>query len=209
MIQFHRLRFIPAVFLLLTCITPYVSAFTVSSINVNPSGDQAAGTPLTVNVVINFSSKGTETFPKASELQMSTNLVDAHWVPVLVLDGAETRLEEESGTSLTLPGWYLSYPSGQRTELIVSLTGNIPSNPSGQNLLKIQEADSSNRVVTTAHVEMPATPVTTRATPTKKPTTKKIFTPIPTDTPTQESPIGTGAGIIAIIGAARCVMKRK
>jgi hypothetical protein len=207
--QFHRLRFLLAIFLLFACITPYVSAFTVSSININPQGYQAAGTPMTVNSAIDFSSEGTETFPSASELHMSTNLVDPHWVPVLVLNGVETHLQQKTGGSLIFPGWYFSYPSTERVQLKVTLKGNIPMNPSpSQNFLKIQEVDSGNNIVSTAHVDMPATPITTLSTPTK-PTTTKIFTPIPTDTTTQKSPIGIEAGIIAIIGAALLVLKQK
>ena len=207
--QFHRLRFLLATFLLFACITPHVAAFTVSSMNINPLGYQAAGTPMTVNSVIVFSSEGTETFPSASELHMSTNLVDAHWVPVLVLNGVETNLTQKNGGSLIFPGWYFSYPSTEKVQLKVTLTGNIPVNPSpSQNFLKIQEVDSNNTVVSTAHVDMSATPVTTVSTPTK-PTTKKTFTPLPTDTPTQKSPTGIEAGIIAIMGAAFLVLKQK
>ncbi|MDD1685025.1 MAG: hypothetical protein LUQ19_03940 [Methanoregula sp.] len=168
---------------------------------------------MTVNVVIDFSSAGTETFPLANELQMSTNLVDSSWVPVLVLDGVETRLEHKTGELLIIPGWYLAYPSTQKVQLLVQLTGNIPTNPlPSQNFLKIQEVDSGNSVLSTARVEMPESPIiapSTLSTPTKKPTTKKVFTPIPTDIPTQESPMGIDAGIIAIIGAALVVIKRK
>jgi hypothetical protein len=207
--QFHRLKFLITIFLLFACITPYVSAFTVSSININPQGYQAAGTPVTVSSAIDFSPEGNETFPSAGELQMSTNLVDAHWVPVLVLNGVETSLPQKTGGSLIFPGWYLSYPSTERVQLKVTLTGTIPMSPSpSQNFLKIQEVDSDKNVVSTAHVDMPATPVTTLSTPTK-PMTKTIFTPIPTETPTQKSPIGIEVGIIAIIGAAFLVLKQK
>jgi hypothetical protein len=211
--RFHRLRFFLAVLLLFACITPYVSAFTVSSTNVDPRGSQAPGTPMTVNAVIDFSQGGTETFPSESELQMRTNLDDPVWVPVLVVDGVETHLLEKTGESLIIQGWYLAYPSRQNVQLRVTVTGNMPANPSPNlNFLKIREVDSSDNVVLTARVEMPEAPVitlSTLSTPTKKSATKKIFTPIPIDTPTQESPLGTGAGIIAITGAALLVIRRR
>jgi hypothetical protein len=213
MTQFHRLIFLPAIFLLFACIMPYVSAFTVASVEVNPLGYQAAGTPMTINAVITFSSQSAVTFPSANELQMSTNLVDAYWVPVLVLEGVETHLEQKTGGSLTVPGWYLEYPSAQNVKLRVTLTGKVPPNPSpAQDLLKIQETGPDAHVVSTAHVGMPQAPVitlNTRSTPTKKPTTKPIFTPIPADTTVQESPLGTGAGIIAVTGAALLGIRRK
>jgi hypothetical protein len=212
MIRFHRYRFFPVIFLLLVGITACVSAFSLSSVTVNPQGNQPSGTSMTVRSVIDFSSGGTTTFPIASELQMSTDLADPYWVPVLVLDGKETRLEIKAGGELVLPGWYLSYASSQNVQLVVTVTGTIPVEPTmRQNLLKIQENDADNNVVSSARIAMPETPVEPLSTftPIKKPTTKKIFTPIATATPTQESPISTGAAVLATFGAALLVMKRK
>jgi hypothetical protein len=142
---------------------------------------------------------------------MSTDLVNPYWIPVLVLDGKETHLEITAGKKMAIPGWYLSYTSSQNVQLLVTVTGNIPPNPTSiQNLLKIQEVDSAKNIVSTAHIAMPEAPVeslSTLSTPTKKPTTIKTFTPIATDTPA--SPVGTGAGIIAIIGAALLGMRRR
>ncbi len=172
--EFHRLPFLIAFFLFFTCIMPYISAFSVSSVIINPPGYQAAGTPVTLNTVIDFSQGENETFSSSSELQLSTDLVDTHWVPLLVLDGVETHLSQKNGELMTLPGWYLSYPSTQNVQVKVKLTGNFPANPSpGLNFLKIQETDFSYRVVSTAHVEMPAKPVTTFSVQIKTPAIKK------------------------------------
>jgi hypothetical protein len=196
-------------FLLFAFLTPCISAFSVSSITVNPPGDTAAGTPLTVTVAIDFPPDGTVSFPSDSELQLSTNLADARWEPVLFLDGVKTELVPKTGKSLILQGWYLSYPRGQNAKLRVTLTGNLPQYlSSGQNLVKIQETDSGHRIVSTAYVEMPAAPVTTLPTPTKKPATTKI-TPVPMDTPAQKSPLGTGAGIFATMIVALLVIQKK
>jgi hypothetical protein len=213
MTQFHRLRFLPALFLLFICVTPCVSAFAVSSTSVNPQGYQAPGTPMTVNFSLDFFPKGNATFPQAGELHMSTDLVDSRWVPVLILDGVETHLPQGTGDSQVIAGFYLSYPSTQHVQMRVTLNGVIPASPSpGRNFFNIQETDSDKNVVTSAHLAMPETPLvppSPRSTPSRKPTTKKIFTPIPTETPTQESPVGPGAGIIAITGGAFLAVKRK
>ncbi len=202
-----------AVFLLWVCLTPGVSAYTVTSL-VNPPGYQAAGTPMTVSVTIDLSSAIKETFPQAGELQMSTDLLNPHWVPVLDLDGAETRFPDESGNALIISGWYLSYPPRTNEQLKVIVTGTIPPNPSPrQYLIKIQEMDSGNNVVSSAHVAMPEVPVATLSapvsTPTKKPTTRKIFTPIPTDTPPPESPTGTGICLLAVSMAGLLLITRR
>ena len=205
--QFPKLRVFLAFFLLFSCITLSVSAFTVASVYVTPRGDQPAGTLVTVSAAIGFSSPGKETFPAANELQMSTGLADPHWSPVLVVDGVKTNLTEQSGEVLILPGWYLSYPAKQTAQVRVTLTGKIPTNREpGQDILKVQELDSGTRVVSTAHVEMPAAPVLA---PDKKTATPRIFTPIPSDTPTRQSPLGAGCGIIAILAALLPGIKRR
>lgn len=213
--QFHQLYLFLAVFLLFAWITPWGSAFTVSSVSVDPPGFQLAGTPMTVNTVIHFYSEPTGNFPKENELQLSTDLVDPHWVPVLILDGVETHLDVTSGDELTIPGWYLSYSPSQKVELVVKLTGNIPSNRKpGENLVEMQERDSAKTVVSSAHIAMQEVPLetlstqTTQISPTKKPTTMKVFSPLATDT-TPASPAGTGMAVIALAGAALLVMKRK
>jgi hypothetical protein len=211
MTQFHRLSIFPAIVLLLACIMPYVSAFTVSSVSIDPPGNQAAGTPITVRSVIDFSSAGNGTFPQASELQMSTDLVNPYWVPVLDLDGKDTHMDIKAGGEMTIPGWYLSYPSSQNVQVMVTVTGNVPADPTPkQNLLKIQELDADKNVVSTAHIAMPEAPIMTQSTvsaPTKKPTTKKTFTPIATDTPA--SPATTLAAVLATIGSALLVVRRR
>jgi len=206
--RFHKHRILLAAFFLFASITPCVSAFTLSSVDVTPPGYQAAGTPMTVSSQIVFSPEGTETFPQASGLKMNTDLVDPYWVPVLVLNGVETTLPRKSGGSLLLPGSYLSYPSTQNVQLKVTVTGKIPVDASSDRVfLKIQEIDAGDTIVSSAHVAMPPTLVTTVSTP--KPSIKKTFTPLPTDTPTQKSPVGIETGILAILCAAFLILKQE
>jgi hypothetical protein len=210
--QFLPLSFLLAFFLVFVGMTPCVSAFTVSSVNVGPAGFQPAGTQMNIISIMSFPAAGATTFPQDSELQLSTDLVDSYWVPILIVDGVETRLEIRGGSEMMLAGYNLSYKPSQSVQLMVTLTGKMPSNRhSGDNFLKIQERDSATNIVSTAQVAMPEVtliPLTTPTVPTKKPTTLKTFTPIPTDT-TQASAAGTGAVIIALLGAALLAMRRR
>jgi hypothetical protein len=209
--HFFRPRIFAAILVIGICIMSCASAFTLSSVTVNPPGNLAAGTPVTIRAVIDFPAGGTRTFPNGSELQMSTDLASPYWVPVLVLDGRDTHMDIKAGEELVLPGLYLSYPPSQSVQVVMTVTGNIPAYPSPQqNLLKIEEVDADKNVVSTAHIAMPEAPLMSLfspTTPTKIPTTKKTFTPIATDTPA--SPAGTGLAIIAMTGAALLVMRRR
>jgi hypothetical protein len=206
---FHRVTCFLAVFLLFAAITPCVSAFSLASVKVDPQGYQAAGTPMTVTFTIDFSSKTNETFPSAGEMLMSTNLADARWVPALVLNGVETSIPSKNGNGLVLPGWYVSYPSTQRVQLSGTLTGTMPAGSAAdQYFLKVQQVDSGSAIISSAEVKMPAPPVTTLTTATKKPVTKTT-TPVPVATTTQKSSPGIGAGILAACGAALLFIGKK
>jgi hypothetical protein len=182
-------------------------------VNVEPAGNLAAGTPVTVTFVVDFPNKGANvTFLQDHEMQLSTDLTGVSWEPVMVLDDMTTHMDQKAGSSTTISGWYLSYPSYQDLQLQMTVTGKIPANPSpGMNILKIEEADAGKNIVSTARIAIPETPLmplSTLSTPTKKPTIKKTFTPIATET-TPASPAGSGVAVFSLIGAALLVMKRR
>ncbi len=220
--EFHRPGLLLAVCLLALGMMLPVSAFSVSSVVISPPGNPAPGTSMTVSFLVDFPKGGTESFPATSELKMRTDLAEAYWVPVLVLDGEDTRLTIQSGESCVVSGWYLAYPAYQDVHLKVTVTGKIPENPSGrQDLMRINEVDSTQNSVATAHIAMPEAPMMSlpvqtappvksggTAATTKPRTTVRTFTPIPTDT-TPASPSAAGAGILAMIGAALLVLRRK
>ena len=206
--------------LLLACLIPVLPAYIVSGMTINPPGNQPAGTPMTVSFSIGFP-RGTSnvTFPQANELRLSTALAGARWTPVMVLDGMTTRMDSTAGNASSISGWYLSYPSYQDLELRMTLTGTIPENPSvSQDLVKVEEADAGGYIKSSARVALPEAPfmaltpvpgstvqagaAAAETTATKKPVVRKTFTPIPTETTAQESPLGAGTGIIAAAGAA-------
>lgn len=213
MTPLHRPGFLLAFFLLAFCISPPVSAFTLSTVSVTPQGYQPPGTPMTVTVVIDFPREGgAETFPSSRDLEMSTALAGARWEPVLVLDEQNTRMPPEKGTMLVLSGMYLSYPSTQDLKVRLILTGAMPQDPSpDKDFLKVQEVDADKNVIATTHVEMPEAPLMIPALstpPTKKPTTLRTFTPIPTAT-SPASPAQAGAAVVAVTGIALLAMWRR
>jgi hypothetical protein len=207
------LMVIMAIFLVFAGIMPCVSAFTVSSVDVTPGGFQPAGTEMNVIAIMSFPAAGPTTFAKDSGLQLSTDLVDSYWVPILIVDGVETRLEIRGGGEMNLAGENLSYKPSQSVQLMVTLTGKMPSDRnSGDNFVKIQERDSAGNIVSTAQVAMPEVtliplPPSTAVT-TKKTTTLKTFTPIPTGT-TPVSAAGPVAVIGALLGVALLALRRE
>lgn len=143
---------------LIFCINT-VSAFAVSSITVDPSGSLTPNTPVIVSFRVEFSASGDETFPSANELQMSTDLEKAKWTYSLVLDGVDAVQPANTGRMLSVSGWVLSYPAAVEEVLKVTLEGTTPtvSVTTNKTLIKVQEVDSHNNVITSTVVERTTT----------------------------------------------------
>ncbi len=146
-----------------------VSAFAVSSITVDPSGSLVPNTPVIVSFNIDFSAEGDETFPSTNELQMITDLEKPKWTYTLVLDGVETPQPSDSGRILSVSGWILSYPSNKEESLKVTVQGTAPSveQTSNKTIIKIQEVDSHNNIITSSLVERTAVVVNIKEVQTK------------------------------------------
>ena len=150
-------KWIIIVISLIIC-THTVSAFGVSSITVDPSGSITPGTPVIVTFTVTMIPSGSETFPSANDLQMSTDLETAKWSDSLVLDGVETAQPAESGRVLDVSGWILSYPSSVDESLKVTLQGVAPTvtQTTNKSMIKIQEVDPNNNIITDTIVERTA-----------------------------------------------------
>jgi hypothetical protein len=135
-----------------------VSAFAVSSITVDPSGSLTQNTPVIVTFKVDFSASGEETFPSSNELQMSTDLDKAKWSYSLVLDGVDTVQPANTGRVLSVSGWILSYPASVEESMKVTMEGTAPtvSQTTNKTIIKIQEVDSRNNIITSTVVERTA-----------------------------------------------------
>jgi len=132
-----------------------VSAFTVSSVNIDPSGALTPGTPVTVSYKVDFQSSGSTTFSSSNDLQMSTDLEKPKWTYTILLDGVENPRQPTGGKSLTITGFELSYKSGVEESLRVTLEGTTPTvdKTTDKTIVKIQEIDSGNSPITSSIVE--------------------------------------------------------
>jgi hypothetical protein len=146
-----------------------VSAFAVSSITVDPSGSLVPNTPVIVSFKIDFSASGDETFPSGSELQMATDLDSAKWTYTLVLDGVETPQPSAGGRMLSVTGWILSYPSEVEESMRVTVEGTAPSveQTTNKTMIKIQEVDQHNNIISSTVVERTAVVVNIKEVQTK------------------------------------------
>jgi hypothetical protein len=145
-----------AVFLI--CCIHAVSAFGVETITVDPSGSLTPGTPVIVTFKVDMSASGTETFPSTDELDMVTDLDTPTWTYSLVLDGVDTPQPSAGGRVLAVTGWILAYPSSVDESMKVTVQGTAPTveQTTNKTMIKIQEVDSHNNIITSSIVERTA-----------------------------------------------------
>jgi len=140
-----------------------VSAFTVSSVTVTPTGDLTPGAAVTVSYKIDFQSSGSTTFSSSNDLQMTTDLANPRWTYTILIDGAENPRQPTGGKSIMLTGFELSYKAGTEESIRVTLEGTVPSvdKTMDKTIVKIQELDSSGSIITSSIVEKKASVINT------------------------------------------------
>jgi hypothetical protein len=125
-----------------------VSAFTVSSINITPSGNVNPDDPVTVSYTV-YAASGVA-FPSYDDLQFITELDDPRWSYSISVNGIENIKPVVGGRILTISGFELAYRNQDEVIVKASLQGRVPlSSPLGTNktLIKIQELDSRGNVI--------------------------------------------------------------
>ena len=126
-----------------------VSAVTVSNPVINPTGDLTAGTNVSVSFKIDMTPSGSETFPKDNTLQIYTDLNNPKWTTTIIRDGVHHPMPENTGHSIYMTGWILSYPASVQESVLVTLEGLVPSVTKSMNksIVLVQELNVRNEVI--------------------------------------------------------------
>jgi len=138
--------------LILSCLLVFlvqgVSAFTVSSIVIDPPGTLDPGDPVNISYTV-YAASGVA-FPSYDNLQFVTELNDPVWRYTITVNGVKNVRPLEGGRVLTISGFELSYQNRDEVIVTVSLAGQVPSGwASGANrtLVRIQELDARGYVI--------------------------------------------------------------
>jgi len=141
---------------IIICCVPFVSAYAVSNMNINPSGSLTPGQRVSISFGLDFPIVNGYTFPGDDTLDMYTDLTDAKWsvVKVETYSGVapiESSLGNAGGPRDQVSGWILSYKDRQLS-LRVNLDGVAPAVDQTQNktLIKINELDSYGNPLSTS-----------------------------------------------------------
>jgi len=145
------------ILLIIVC-TQTVTAMTVSSITVDPSGSLTPSTPVSVTFKIQASS-----FPSGGEIQLYTSLDNATWTYTLLVNDIENLRPVSGGHNLAISGFELAYKMSDDVAVRINLAGNAPSvtQTTDSTILRVTEYDANDRAVTSSQVVQNATIVNT------------------------------------------------
>jgi hypothetical protein len=140
---------IPILFIIV-CIYP-VCAFSVGSIQIDPSGSLTPGTPVTVS----FKIENSGVFPSDNEIQIFTELDKPKWTYTVIVNGVENLRPVMGGRTMAISGFELSYKTSDQVALRVALEGVAPTvnQTSNKTLVRITQYDGNSKPITSTQVE--------------------------------------------------------
>jgi len=146
------------ILLLIVCIQT-VSAISVSSVSIDPSGSLTPSTPVTVS----FKIENPGVFASDSELQMFTDLEKPRWTYTIIVNGIENLRPVMGGRTLTISGFELNYKTSDEVSVRVTLEGVAPvvTQTINKTLVRVTEYDSLGRAVTSSQFEKKALVINT------------------------------------------------
>jgi len=152
------LKWAVLILLLVLCIQT-VSAISVQSITVDPSGSLTPGTPVTVQ----FKVENSGVFPSGGEIRFFTDLDKSKWTYTIIVNGVENLRPVEGGRTLIITGFELSYKTSDEVIVRVTLEGVAPpvDKTANKTLIRIQEYDTNGKAITSSQVERTAQVINT------------------------------------------------
>src|SRR5665647_3324541 len=144
---------------LLICCIHTVSAISVASVSIDPSGSLTPNNPVTVS----FKVENSGVFPSDGEIQLFTDLEKPKWTYTIIVNGIENLRPVEGGRTLTITGFELSYKTSDEVTVRVTLEGVAPTvdKTTNKTLIRITEYDKNNKPITSSQVEKTAMVINT------------------------------------------------
>jgi len=137
--------------LLLTSLSvPGTALLVPGNVQVNPPEEGIPeGARVNVTGTIAVIPSGATTFSESHTLTLSTDLRDARWQVVVMVDGRQAAVIPQGGSRVFVNGFLLSYPTTRDVEVRILLTGEVPSLPAGENVMVLRwaELDTRSQVV--------------------------------------------------------------
>jgi len=135
---------------LLLISAPMASAYTISPLVVDPNGSLTPGTPVIVTFIISKPQSGQNDFPGATDLELSTDLVEPAWSVPVISEGVTRPLPARQQATVRLSDWEPGvFQNVVWEQVMVTLSGHAPGVEQVTNLtvVRITQLDSGNNPI--------------------------------------------------------------
>jgi hypothetical protein len=196
------------VFLLfsLILIVPAAATISLQDVQVTPTGDSIpAGDLVNASAMIQIIPQGPTTFIEGYTLVLSTDLENARWNVVVMVDGTQAAVIPKDGKFVFINGYLLSYPTNRDVAVSVQIEGIVPVLADGTPFRVLQAEELNNQgqsvgdteQVVVRNVENMGTGTTTS--PTAGEATVVVTVPVPVTT------TKAGISLIPVVGGLALV----
>ncbi|MDG6250828.1 hypothetical protein [Methanocalculus sp.] len=130
---------------LLLLLVSSAGAFLVESAEGVPEGYPVYGEELELEIFITFPGLDPRSFPSEDTLELRTGLTNPRWTVDMHRSGGVSTLKQSSKSREMIPGWELSYPSGEDIALTIRVSGTVPqlAEPGKITILSVRQLDGS------------------------------------------------------------------
>ncbi|MCQ1537438.1 hypothetical protein FTO68_00235 [Methanocalculus taiwanensis] len=121
-------------------------AFFVESADGVPEGYLVYDEEPELEISVTFPDLDTCSFPSEDTLELWTGLSNPGWTVEMHRSGGVSTLRQSSRSREKIPGWELSYPSGEDIGLTIRLSGTVPrmAEPGMATIISIRQLDGSS-----------------------------------------------------------------
>jgi len=136
------------VFLLfsLILIVPAAATISLQDVQVTPTGDSIpVGDLVNGSAMIQIIPQGPTTFIEGYTLVLSTDLENARWNAIVMVDGTQAAVIPKDGNFVFINGYLLSYPTNRDVAVSVQVEGDVPSLTHGTPIRVLQAEELNNQ----------------------------------------------------------------
>jgi len=187
-------------------ISPAAAFISLGSVQVTPAEDSIpAGSVVNASAVIQIIPQGPTTFVEGYTLVLSTDLENARWNAVVMVDSTQAAVIPKDGKFVFINGYLLSYPTNRDVAVNVQIEGIAPVLADGTPFRVLQAEELNNQGQSIADTEQVVvrsvenTGTEATSSPTAGEATVVVTVPVPVTT------TKAGISLIPVVGGLALV----
>jgi hypothetical protein len=146
-----RVRYSPLIITILSLIiVPGAATYALQNVQVQPPTDMLSPEiPVNFHATAQIIPQGPTTYIEGYTMVLSSDLDRARWDVVVHVDGNRAAVFQNTGSTVFINGYLLSYPTSRDVTVEIQVEGYTPSDPPGSTfiVLRIVELNNQGQVV--------------------------------------------------------------